>query len=134
MVFKVDARRAGDNVVEVTGGTDGRILMGPKGTPSSLTPVEVLLAGIAGCLGMDLCTLSARDGLDVGEFSLRLRGAKPLDAKRLEGVSVAYAFPHADAAAVARLVAEVSELCTVALTVREGCPVEHDVLAPAEAG
>lgn len=133
LAFKVNLRRIGDDVVEATGGTDGRIVMGPKGTPNSFTPVELLLAAIAGCSGMDLCTLSARDGIDLGIFELRLRGLKPLDRKHLESVTVAYEVPDGEPAEVERLVAEVSDLCTVALTVRERCPVEHKVVAPAEA-
>lgn len=134
LVFKVNLRRVGDNVVEATGGTDGRIVMGPKGTPNSFTPVELLLAAIAGCLGMDLCTLSERDEIEIGDFELRMRGVKPMSAKQLESVSVAYEAPDGEPAEVERLVAEVSELCTVALTVRDGCHVvEHKVVQAAKA-
>lgn len=134
IVYKTTLKRTGDNVVEATGGTDGRVVMGPKGTPNSFTPVELLLVAIAGCSGMDLCTLSQRDGLDLGEFTLRLRGSRPVDAKQLDKISVQYEVPGGSEADVERLVAEVSELCTVALTVRSGCAVDHERLATVEAG
>ena len=67
-VFEITLRRRGDHVVE-GGGTDGRIVMGSKGTPNSFTPVELLLAAIAGCSGVDLCTLSERDGMRWGSSS-----------------------------------------------------------------
>ena len=129
-VFEITLRGLGGQVVEATGGTDGRVVMGPKGTPDSFTPVELLLAAIAGCSGVDLCTLSERDGGMVGEFELRVRGVKPIDANRLSHISVTYAVPEAEATAVEALVAEVSKLCTVALTVEEGCPIEHKLAAP----
>jgi putative redox protein len=104
--------------------------MGPKGTPDSFTPVELLLAAIAGCSGVDLSTVSERDGVAVGEFELRVRGVKPIDANRLSHITVTYAVPEVEPAAGEALVAEVSELCTVALTVEAGCPVEHTLAAP----
>jgi len=129
-VYKTTLRRLGDHVVEATGGTDGRVVMGPKGTPHSFTPVELLLAAIAGCSGMDLCTLSERDGVEVGGFEVRVRGVKPIGATRLSNIDVTYVVDGADPEAVAPLVAEVAELCTVGLTVNEGCPVEHSLAAP----
>jgi uncharacterized OsmC-like protein len=124
-VFETRLRRLGDQVVEAISGTGGRVVMGPKGTPNSFTPVELLLAAIGGCSGIDLCTLSERDGIDVGEFELRVRGEKPIDANRLSNIAVTYVVPGADPDVIAPLVGEVSELCTVALTVSEGCPVQH---------
>jgi putative redox protein len=129
-VYKITLRRLGDGVVEATGGTDGHIVMGPKGTPNSFTPVELLLAAIAGCSGIDLCTLSERDGIEVGEFELRVRGEKPTGANRLSNIAVTYVVPDADPDVVAPLVVEASELCTVALTVSEGCPVQHGLAGP----
>ena len=65
------------------GGTDGRVVMGPKGTSNSFTPVELLLAAVTGCSGMDLCAISRRDGIDIGDFELALRGTGPaLDERR----------------------------------------------------
>ena len=129
-VFEITLRRLGDHVVEATGGTSGRIVVGPKGTPNSFTPVELLLAAIAGCSGMDLCTLSERDGIEVGEFELRVRGEKPIGATHLSNIAVTYIVPQADPDIVAPLVVEVSGLCTVALTVSEGCPVQHVLAEP----
>jgi uncharacterized OsmC-like protein len=129
-VFEITLRRVGDHVVEAIGGTDGRVVMGPKGTPNSFTPVELLLAAIAGCSGVDLCTLSERDGIEVGEFELRVRGEKPIGTTRLSNIAVTYVVPQADPDVVAPLVVEVSGLCTVALTVSEGCPVEHVLAGP----
>ncbi len=129
LVFTASVRRIGDNIVEGIGGTEGRVVMGPKGTPNSFTPVELLLVAIAGCSGMDLCTVSKRDSIEIGNFELALRGSKPIDGKRLDSISVAYSLPGAGSHEAGRLVAEVSELCTVALTVRDGCPVQHALAA-----
>jgi hypothetical protein len=43
---------------------------------------------------------------------------------------VTYVVPKAGLDAAQALVAEVSELCTVALTVAEACPVDHALAAP----
>jgi putative redox protein len=129
-VFEITLRGLGGDAVEATGGTDGRVVMGPKGTPNSFTPVELLLAAIAGCSGMDLRTVSERDGVAIGEFELRVRGVKPIGANRLTQITVTYTVPEARAEAAEALIAEVSELCTVALTVAEGCPIEHTLAAP----
>jgi putative redox protein len=130
VVFNAAVRRIGDSVVEGIGGTDGRVVMGPKGTPNSFTPVELLLIAIGGCSGIDLCTLSRRDGLDVGAFELELRGSKPIDANRLNRISIEYSVPAAAPADVERLVAGVRELCTVALTVTDGCKVQDTLVEP----
>jgi putative redox protein len=127
VVFKADLRRVSKDTVEATSGTGGRVTMGPKGTPDSFTPVELLLAAIAGCSGIDMCTVGERDGIDLGHFTLELRATKPLDAERLENIQVQYSTPDASPDVVARLVDEVSSLCTVALTVSHGCPVTHEL-------
>jgi putative redox protein len=131
-IFEITLRRLGGQVVEATGGPNGRVVIGPKGTPDSFTPVELLLAAIAGCSGIDLCAVGEREGVDVEveDFELRVRGVKPLDVNRLAQITVTYVLPEARPDAAQALVAEVSELCTVALTVAEGCPVAHTLAAP----
>jgi putative redox protein len=129
-IFEITLRGLGGQVVEATGGTDGRVVMGPKWTPESFTPVELLLAAIAGCSGVDLCAVSERDGVEVEGFEVRVRAVKPLGVNRLSQITVTYVVPEAGLDAAQALVAEVSELCTVALTVAEGCPVEHALAAP----
>jgi putative redox protein len=129
-IFEITLRGLGGQVVEATGGTDGRVVMGPKGTPDSFMPVELLLAAIAGCSGMDLCAESERDGVEVEGFELRVRGVKPLGVNRLSHITVTYVVPKAGLDAAQALVAEVRELCTVALTVAEACPVDHALAAP----
>lgn len=128
LVFRANLRRVGDNVIEATGGTDGRIVMGPKGTPNSFTPVELLIIAIAGCSGMDLCTFSQRDDVELGEFTITMRGTKPGDMKRLDQIAATYRFPdEVDPEVAKALVEEVSDFCTVALTVRDSCPIDHAV-------
>lgn len=127
--YEVTLRPLGDAVIEATGGTDGRVIMGPKGTPNSFTPVELLLAAIGGCTGIDLNTVGKLADTDVSEFELRVRGIKPLDGKQLSQISVEVSIPGLDTDTVAALAAEASQLCTVAITVANGAPVENIAVA-----
>jgi putative redox protein len=133
-IFEITLRGLGGQVVEATGGTGGRVVMGPKGTPESFTPVELLLAAIAGCSGIDLSAVAEPAGVEVEGFELQVRGVKPLGVNRLSHITVTYVVPEAEPDAAQALVGEVSELCTVALTVAEGCPVEHALAAPDPGG
>jgi putative redox protein len=122
-VYGITLRPISDHVMEATGGTDGRIVMGPKGTPNSFTPVELLLAAIAGCSGIDLQTVSKNAGVDPGEFQLRVRGSKPLGGDGLTQITVEYAVPGIEPDVLEPLIAEAKKLCTVSLTVENSCPV-----------
>ncbi len=126
-VYRVTVRPIGDHVMEATGGTDGRIVMGPKGTPNSFTPVELLLAAIAGCSGIDLQTVGKNAGFDPGEFEMRVRGSKPLGGDGLTEITVEYTVPGIDDDALEPLITDAEKLCTVSLTVENSCPVDSVV-------
>jgi uncharacterized OsmC-like protein len=124
VVYRVNMRPIGDHIMEATGGTDGRIVMGPKGTPNSFTPVELLLAAIAGCSGIDLQTASRNAEVDPGQFELRVRGSKPHGGDGLTQITVEYKVPAIEPDALEPLITEAKKLCTVSLTVENSCPVD----------
>jgi len=109
-VHRITLRPIGDHIMEATGGTDGRIVMGPKGTPNSFTPVELLLAAIAGCSGIDLQTVSKNADVDPGEFELRVRGSKPLGGDGLTQINIKYTMPGIEPDALEPLIAEAKKV------------------------
>ena len=123
-IYGITVRAVGDHVMEATGGTDGRVIMGPKGTPNSFSPVELLLAAIAGCSGIDLQTVSKNADADPGEFELRVRGSKALGGDGLTEITVEYEVPGIDPGQLEPLIAQAKQLCTVSLTVEESCQID----------
>lgn len=133
LAYQISLRPVGDGVMEATGGTDGRVVMGPKGTPNAFTPVELLLAAIAGCSGIDLHTVSKNAGVDPGAFELHVRATRPIDQNRLTDIRVEYVLPGVDAATAESLAAQAEALCTVSITVKHGCQIETVVRTEASA-
>jgi uncharacterized OsmC-like protein len=120
LVYKVTLRRVGEEMLEATGGTDGRVLLAPKGTPNSFQPVELLLVALGACSGMDLEVLAARDGVRIEELEVRVTGTKPLHRSSLDSVSVDYHLADGGSDQVASWLTEVGDICTVAVSVRDG--------------
>jgi uncharacterized OsmC-like protein len=133
LVYKVSLRPNGAGAVEATGGTDARVLMGKKGTPGAFTPVELLLAALAGCSAMDLQELAEASTTGVADFELRVRGIRSLDRAALSSVSIDYEAAHLDPSTLERWLDVIAERCTVAVTVRDGCgDVAHRPAAQAQ--
>lgn len=100
------------------------------------TPVELLLAAIAGCTGLDVDALTSRRA-EPESFALRITADKVRDeaGNRLENIHVVFQvrFPEGEAGDAARevlpsMVAKSHDrLCTVTRTVERGTPVSHQL-------
>lgn len=103
-----------------------------SGDDAAFTPVELLLAAIGGCTGIDVDIITGRraapDSFELTVSATSVRGA---EGNRLTDVSVAFnvAFPPGDAGDAARAVLPEAirrshdRLCTVSRTVELATPV-----------
>lgn len=123
--------------LEATNSRGARLLMSSD-DPSGFTPVELLLAAIAGCTAIDVDLLTSRRA-EPERFDVRVSGAKVKDdqgANRLESVAVEFSirFPEGEDGDRARAMLPVAlqqshdRLCTVGRTVELGTPITitHD--------
>lgn len=104
-----------------------------SGDDADFTPVELLLAAIAGCTAIDVDLVTSRRA-EPEKFELSARADKMRDdsGNRLENIEVVFrvAFPDGEAGDAARkllpdLVARSHDrLCTVSRTVELGTPVQ----------
>jgi putative redox protein len=100
------------------------------------TPVELLLAAIAGCTGLDVDALTSRRA-EPESFALRVTADKVRDeaGNRLESIQVVFEvrFPEGEAGDAARavlpsMVAKSHDrICTVTRTVERGTPVASGI-------
>ncbi len=107
-----------------------------SGNDAAFTPVELLLAAIGGCSGIDVDLITGRraqpDSFDVTVSATSVRGG---EGNHLEDVSVVFdlAFPPGDAGDAARAVLPEAvrksheRLCTVSRTVELPTPVSMTV-------
>lgn len=131
----VDLVRTSPHRFTATNARGGHIDIGPV-TDSNFTPVELLLAGIAACGGIDL-DLIARKRSEPEVFTARTTARKIRDehGNRLVDIEVTFdiRFPegeHGDAARriLDRTVQQIeSRLCTVSRTVAVESPVSMQV-------
>jgi putative redox protein len=101
-----------------------------------MSPVELLLAAIAGCSAIDVDTVTARSA-EPSTFRVVASGHKVVEdgASRVDELNLSFnvAFPDTEegrkaAGMVDRLVAlSHDKYCTVSRTVERGTPVAHDV-------
>ncbi|MFF0990109.1 OsmC family protein [Kocuria nitroreducens] len=102
-----------------------------------LSPVELLLAAIAGCSSVDVDTATSRSA-EPSEFRVEATGLKVVEengANRLEDLHLSFHLSFPDGSAgrkaagmVERLVAlSHDKYCTVSRTVEHGTVVRHDV-------
>lgn len=128
---RVDLTRIGPERFEATNVRGGRIRMG-TGQNDDFTPVELLLAAIAGCSGVDVDLMTARRAEPL-EFSIRATGDKVNDERghHMEHLEVTFtvSFPEGAAGDKARemtpraIDASRDRLCTVSRTVSLGTPI-----------
>jgi uncharacterized OsmC-like protein len=134
----VDLSRIGERRFEVTNARGGRLVLG-EGADADFTPVELLLAAVAGCSAIDVDHLTTRRA-EPDAFDVRVSAEKLSDelGNHLGPVTArfALAFPEGPdgdrardvlPAAVAR---SRDRLCTVSRTVQLPTEVRFD-LAPA---
>ncbi|MFI7481176.1 OsmC family protein [Kocuria sp. M1R5S2] len=102
-----------------------------------LTPVELLLAAIAGCSAIDVDVATSRSS-EPSEFRVAATGRKVVEqngANRMDDLHLSFRLSFPDdaggrkaAGMVERLVAlSHDKYCTVSRTVEHGVPVGHDV-------
>lgn len=137
----VELVRIGERRFEVTNIRGGRMVLG-EGADADFTPVELLLAAIAGCSGIDVDYLTTRRA-EPTEFGVRVSAEKlsDEDGNHLGPVTARFAltFPEGPDGDRARdvLPAAIAKsrdrLCTVSRTVQLPTEVAFEIAGPGEA-
>jgi putative redox protein len=136
----VDLTRIGDGRFKATNVRGGETFIGSGGEDPDFTPVELLLAAIAGCSAIDLDAITGKRAAATS-FDITTSGHKVRDehGNHMVGlrVSLDLVFPEGEAGDAARevlprAVAQVRDrICTVTRTVSLGEPVAYvDASAP----
>lgn len=129
----VELTRLGLGRYEITNARGGTITIG-DGSDNDFTPVELLLAALAGCSSVDVDHITSRRA-EPQSFVVVAEGEKassPEDGNHMRDLEVTFriGFPEGEAgdsarAAFPRSVAQSRDrLCTVSRTVQIGTPVE----------
>lgn len=130
---RVDVTRTGPGRFRATNARGGTIDLG-SGEDDDFTPVELLLAAIAGCVGVTVDAITARraepEAFDVAVTGHKVRDDDGATVLRDLELVLAAAFPAGEAGdrareALPRTLRQTHErLCTVSRTVETGVPVE----------
>jgi putative redox protein len=130
---RIDLTRIGAERYKATNDRGGVLPIGSGGDPD-FTPVELLLAALAGCSAIDVDLITGRRA-QPETFTVRAEGHKVRDEKgnHLVGLKVTFdvTFPDGEAGDRARealpraLQQTRDRLCTVGRTVALGEPVEY---------
>jgi uncharacterized OsmC-like protein len=130
---RIDLTRIGAERYKATNDRGGVLPIGSGGDPD-FTPVELLLAALAGCSAIDVDLITGRRA-QPETFTVRAEGHKVRDEKgnHLVGLKVTFdvTFPDGEAGdrareALPRAVKQSRDrLCTVGRTVALGEPVEY---------
>ncbi len=134
---EVSLRRVGLGTYEVTNPRGGTMTIGGGGTTADFTPVELLLAAIAGCTATDVDHITSRRAVPE-EMVLTCSGEKVRSDEQgnlLSGLEVEFrvAFPDGEAGDRARemlpraVQRSHDRLCTVSRTVEVGTPIRSVV-------
>lgn len=128
----VDLSRIGSGRYKATNARGGVLVLG-SGADPDFTPVEALLAAIAGCSAIDVELITGKRAQPVA-FSVRSEGDKVRDddGNHMTGLKITFSveFPEGEAGDAARGVLDRAiqqshdRLCTVSRTVQLGAPVE----------
>lgn len=135
----VSLTRTGPTTFEATNARGGTITLGSGGESTDFTPVELLLAAIAGCSAIDVDLLTSRLA-EPESFTMTAAGEKVRDEQGNHmgpiTVTVSVAFPEGEEGdrARQRLPEAVEKsrdrLCTVSRTVLLPTPVSYEVEQP----
>jgi uncharacterized OsmC-like protein len=127
----VSLRRTGPGQFVATNTHGVELAMG-SGGEKAFSPVELLLAALAGCTALDVEALTSRRA-EPDSFELRATADKVRDesGNRLENLNVTFtvSFPAGEAGDAARAVLPAmvakshDRLCTVTRTIERGTPV-----------
>jgi putative redox protein len=128
----VELTRIGEHRFKATNRRGGVLPIG-EGTDPDFTPVELLLAAVAGCAAIDVDYITGKRSAPEG-FDLHVEGEKVRDenGNHLTGLRVVFdvSFPEGEAGDAAREVLQSAiersrdRICTVSRTVAVGSPVE----------
>lgn len=132
----IDLVRIGEGRYKATNARGGLVPMGSGGDDPDFTPVELLLAALAGCAGVTVDELTSRRA-EPTSFHLTAEGHKAHDegGNHLVGLKVTFdvAFPEGPDGDRAReflpraIEQTHDRICTVSRTVALGEPVEYAV-------
>lgn len=133
---RVSLRRVRKGVLELTNDRGGSMLVGQgeePGDDGNFTPVELLLAAIAGCSAIDVDYITEKRAEPTG-FDVVSEGVKVKDEQgnHLDDIAVTFTvrFPEGDGGDRARemlpkaIAMSHDRLCTVSRTVQLGTPIE----------
>lgn len=130
----IDLTRIGEGRYKATNARGGETFMGSGGEDPDFTPVELLLAAIAGCSAIDVDLITGKRA-EAESFDVRASGHKVRDEQgtHLVGLRVSFdvVFPAGEAGDAARAVlpralAQTRDrLCSVGRTVALGEPIEY---------
>jgi putative redox protein len=133
-VRTVEITRLGLGSYEAVNPRGGRIRFGAAG--EDFTPVELLLAAIAGCTAADVDYITVKRS-EPSEFRVEMSGTKVRDTEgnRLEDLrmTLEVTFPEGEAGDAARAALPTAvershdRLCTVSRSVERGTPVSVEV-------
>lgn len=128
----VDLSRIGKTRYRATNARGGVMVLGGGDDPD-FTPVEALLAAIAGCSAIDVDLITGKRAQPTS-FTVRSEGDKVRDenGNHMSGLQITFdiEFPEGEAGDAARSVLDRAiqqsqeRLCTVSRTVQLGTPVE----------
>ncbi len=131
----VELSRVGLGRYEATNARGGTLIFG-SGEGEHFTPVELLLAAIAGCSASDVDHITAKRA-DPDRFEVRMSGDKVRDdsGNHLTNLRLTFdiTFPEGPAGDAARqavpraMVQSHDRLCTVSRTVELGTPIQVDL-------
>lgn len=128
----IDLVKMGEGRYKATNRRGGVLPVG-SGDDPDFTPVELLLAALAGCAAIDVDLITGKRAAATN-FEVHAQGDKVRDEQgnRMTNLQVTFdlAFPEGEAGDAARAVVERTiaqtrdRLCTVSRTVAAGAPVE----------
>lgn len=137
----VDITRIGPARFKATNARGGETFFGTGGEDPDFTPVELLLAAIAGCSALDVEAITHKRTTST-RFDVRAEGEKVRDehGNHLTGLRVSFEveFPEGTDGDAARdrvqsaIAMSRDRLCTVSRTVQLGEDVVYDDLVPEE--
>ncbi|MBB3045059.1 OsmC family protein [Nocardioides soli] len=130
---RIDLTKIGEGRYKATNARGGVVAIGSGGDPD-FTPVELLLAAIAGCSGIDVDLITGKRARATS-FEVTAEGDKIRDdqGNRLVGLRLTFdvQFPEGEDGdrareALPRAIAQSRDrLCTVGRTVQVGGPIEY---------
>ena len=132
--FLVNAVETADGVYKFSAGATGthKLVMGTlqhMGQPETTTmnPVELLLSGIAGCIGLTLRQKANRDSVSIEDLRITVEGTRPEGATRsgVHSLQISVCVKStASAEKIRELVEESEAACTVSDTLAHAPLVE----------